>query len=117
LNILATVLLVLLAIVAVAILLSTAELRAGLLVGWEAAAAIVLMAVGALAIGHFVGGPRADQRGALATACVARNFGLALFITGLSEGGAGSMLTLVVYLLIGMALATPYGLWIRRQVE
>jgi BASS family bile acid:Na+ symporter len=117
LNILATVLLVLLALVAVAILLSTAELRAGLLVGWEAAAAIVLMAVGALAIGHFVGGPRADQRGALATACVARNFGLALFITGLSEGGAGSMLTLVVYLLIGMALATPYGLWIRRQVE
>ena len=88
-----------------------------MLLGWPATSAIVLMAAGALAIGHIIGGPRADHRGALATACVARNFGLALFITGLTEAGAASMFTLIVYLIVGLALATPYGLWIRRQVE
>lgn len=115
LNILATVMLIVLVLAVVAILAVTPELRSGLLLGWEASAAIVMMAVAALAIGHFVGGPRPDQRGALATACVARNFGLALYITGLSESGAASMFTLVVYLILGAAMAIPYALWIRRQ--
>ena len=116
LNILATILLVLLVLLIVAILSVTPELRAQLLLGWQPTAAIAIMAVAALAVGHFIGGPRPEQRGALATACVARNFGLALFITGLSEVGAASMSTLVVYLVLGAATAIPYALWIRRQV-
>jgi len=116
LNILARVMLIVLVLAVVAILAVTPELRSGLLLGWEASAAIVIMAVTALAIGHIVGGPRPDQRGALATACVARNFGLALYITGLSESGAASMFTLVVYLVLGAATAIPYALWIRRQI-
>jgi len=116
LNILANVLLILLVLAIVAVLFVTPELRAGLLLGWQPSAVIVMMAVAALAVGHSIGGPRADQRGALATACVARNFGLALFITGLSESGAASMSTLVVYLILGAATAIPYALWIRRQV-
>ncbi len=116
LNILATILLVLLVLLIVAILSVTPELRAQLLLGWQPTSAIAIMAVAALAVGHFIGGPRPEQRGALATACVARNFGLALFITGLSEVGAASMSTLVVYLVLGAATAIPYALWIRRQV-
>jgi BASS family bile acid:Na+ symporter len=117
LIILANVLLVLMVLGAVALLWVTPELQAGLMIGWQATAAIVIMVVAALAIGHIIGGPRMNQRGALATAAVARNFGLALFITGLTENGAASMMTLVVYLLVGVAIATPYALWIRRQVS
>ena len=116
LIILANVLLVLLVLGSVVLLWVTPELQAGLILGWQATAAIVIMVVGALVIGHIIGGPRMVQRGALATAAVARNFGLALFITGLTENGAASMMTLVVYLLVGVAIATPYALWIRRQV-
>ena len=101
---------------AVALLWVTPELRAGLNLGWQASAAIVIMVIAALMIGHIIGGPRIAQRGALATASVARNFGLALFIAGLTENGAASVMTLVVYLLVGVAIATPYALWIRRQV-
>ena len=115
LAILGNILLVLLVLGAVALLWVTPELRAGLNLGWQATAAIVIMVVGALAIGHIIGGPRPKQRGALATASVARNFGLALFIAGLTENGAASVMTLVVYLLAGIAIATPYALWIRRQ--
>jgi BASS family bile acid:Na+ symporter len=116
LNILANVLLILLVLLIIGMLAVTPELRAALLLGWQPTGAIVLMAVSALAIGHLIGGPRPEQRGALATACVARNFGLALYITGLSEAGAASMFTLVVYMVLGAASAIPYALWIRRQV-
>jgi BASS family bile acid:Na+ symporter len=116
LTVLANVLLVLLVLGAIALLWVTPELRAGLNLGWQASVAIVIMVIGALVIGHIIGGPRMAQRGALATASVARNFGLALFIAGLTENGAASVMTLVVYLLVGVAIATPYALWIRRQV-
>jgi BASS family bile acid:Na+ symporter len=116
LIILANVLLVLMVLGSVVLLWVTPELQAGLMLGWQATAAIVIMVVGALVIGHIIGGPRMIQRGALATACVARNFGLALFIAGLTENGAASVMTLVVFLLVGVAIATPYALWIRRQV-
>lgn len=116
LSILANALLVLLVLGVVVLLSMKPELRAGLLLGWQPTAAILIMAVGALAIGHFVGGPNAAQRGGLATACVARNFGLALFIASLSENGAASIFTLALYLVLGALMAIPYALWIRRQV-
>ncbi len=115
-TMLANVLLILLVVGVVVLLSVTPELRTSLLIGWQPTAAIVIMAMAALAVGHFVAGPRPERRGALATACVARNFGLALFVTGLSEAGAASMFTLVVYVILGAALAIPYALWIRRQV-
>ncbi len=116
LIILANILLVLLVLGVVVLLSMKPELRAGLLLGWQPTAAILITATGALAIGHFVGGPGAAQRGGLATACVARNFGLALFLASLSENGAASIFTLVLYLVLGALMAIPYALWIRRQV-
>ncbi len=117
LNVLANVLFLLLVLVIVAALVMGPELQAKLLLGWPAVAAILIMAVAALAIGHLLGGPRPDQRGGLATACIARNIGLALFITQLSEAGAQSIPTLLAYMLLGSAAAIPYSLWIKRQIK
>ena len=114
---LANALLVLLVVAVLYVLFSTPELRASMRLGPPSMAAIVIMVVSALTIGHLVGAPQAEQRGALATASVARNFGLALFIAGLTPDGKASSMTLVVYLLIGVMIATPYALWNRRHVE
>jgi BASS family bile acid:Na+ symporter len=97
------------------ILFSTPELLSSMRLGPPSMGAIVIMIVNALLIGHLIGGPQAQQRSALTTASVARNFGLALFIAGLTPEGQASSMTLVVYLLIGVAIATPYALWMKRH--
>jgi BASS family bile acid:Na+ symporter len=117
LNVLANVLFLLLMVAVIAAIAMAPELRAKLLLGWPAIAAILIMAVAALAIGHLLGGQRPEHRAGLATACLARNIGLALFIVGLSEGGLQSMPTLLVYMFLGAAAAIPYSLWIKRQIK
>jgi len=116
LNMLSNIMFILLVLVVVVILALTPELQAMLLLDWTTVGVIVIMAVGSLAIGHFLGGRDPAQHGGLATACVARNFGLALYIAGLSEAGTASIPTLAVYLVLGATLAIPYALWIRRQI-
>ena len=116
LNILATVLFLLLALVILVALAMAPELREKLLLGPVAIAAILIMAIAALAIGHLVGGRNPEQRGGLATACIARNFGLAVYLATLTEAGAASIPTMAVYLLLGAVSGIVYGLWIRRQV-
>jgi BASS family bile acid:Na+ symporter len=117
LNILAVVMFVLLVLVVVAALIMTAELREMLILDSTAVLAILIMAVTALAIGHVLGGRRPEQRGGLATACVARNWGLAVYIATLSEAGAASIPAMTVYLILGAVTGVVYGLWIRRQVD
>jgi len=117
LNMLANGMFVLLVLIVVVVLAVTPELRTMLLLDWTTIAAIVIMAVSALAIGHFLGGRRAAQHGGLATACVARNFGLALYVATLSEAGAESVPTLLVYLVLGALIGILYALWNKRQVE
>lgn len=77
--------------------------------------AIVCTAAIALAIGHLVGGPATDQRAALATASIARNIGLALFVASLSHTEELLAPTLVSYMVLGSLVAMPYALWIRRR--
>ena len=117
LNILAVVMFVLLVLVVVAALIMTAELREMLILDSTAVLAILIMAVTALAIGHVLGGRRPEERGGLATACVARNWGLAVYIATLSEAGAASIPAMTVYLILGAVAGVVYGLWNRRQVE
>ncbi len=117
LNMLANIMFVLLVLTVIVILAVTPELQAMLLLDWTTIGVIVIMAVSALAIGHFLGGRNPAQHGGLATACVARNFGLALYVAGLSEAGAASVPTLAVYLVLGALIAIPYALWIRRQIK
>ena len=117
LNMLANGMFVLLVLIVVVVLAVTPELQQMLLLDWTTIAAIVIMAVSALAIGHFLGGRRAAQHGGLATACVARNFGLALYVATLSEAGAESVPTLLVYLVLGALIGILYAIWNKRQVE
>ena len=117
LNILANVLFIILILAIVAAVALTPELRSMLLIGWPATMAILIMAVAAISIGHFLGGPRPDHRAGLATASLARNIGLALFIVELSPVGAQSIPTLIVYMVVGSVVAIPYAIWIKRQIK
>ena len=117
LNILAVVMFVLLVLVVVAALIMTAEFREMLILDLTSVSAILIMAVTALAIGHFLGGQRPEERGGLATVCIARNWGLAVYIATLSEAGAASIPAMTVYLILGAVTGVVYGLWNRRQVE
>jgi BASS family bile acid:Na+ symporter len=117
LNLLANILFALLILASIVVVASVPELRLTLLVGWPAAAAILIMAVAAISIGHLLGGERLDHRAGLATASVARNIGLAMFIVTLSENGAQAIPTLLVYMLLGIGAAIPYALWIRRKMK
>jgi BASS family bile acid:Na+ symporter len=117
LNILANVLFILLVIALIVVLAIAPELREKLLLGWPAIAAILIIAVAAVTFGHLLGGPRPGQRAGLAVASLARNIGLALYIAGLSEGGEAVIPTLLVYMLLGTAVAIPYSVWIKRQVK
>ncbi len=116
LNVLANVLFLLLVIALIVVLAIAPELRANLLLGWSAIAAVLIMAMAAVTIGHLLGGPRLDQRAGLAVASLARNIGLALFIAGVSESSEGIIPTLLVYMLLGVSVQILYSVWIKRHV-
>ncbi len=117
-RILANSLLLLLVAAIVGLVLFAPELRAKLLVGWQAFAAIGLLALVAVVGGHLLGGPRPDQRAGLATASVARNLGLVVYLARMTEAYADEIVrTVLVYALVGFLVALPYSLWIRRQVR
>ena len=115
-SMLANILFILLLLMLVLLLILVPELRAMLNVGGLAMVAILLMVVFSLAIAHLLGGPRRDQRSALATACIARNIGLALFIAELSDYGEHFIPTLLTYMILGGLLAVPYAVWSKRQI-
>jgi BASS family bile acid:Na+ symporter len=81
--------------------------------GWRITLVISLVVVTALAAGHLLGGPDAKTRTALAIATMARNMGLALFITVLSGSDKRELAVLVTYMMLGFALAVPYNFWRR----
>lgn len=116
LNVLANVLFLLLVIAIIVVLAMAPEMRASLLLGWSAIAAVLIMAMAAVIIGHLLGGPRTDQRAGLAIASLARNIGLALFVAGVSGNEKGIIPTLLVYMLLGVSVQILYSVWIKRQV-
>ncbi len=115
-SVLASILSILLLLVLILLLALVPKLRALLNVDGQLAMAILFMVVISLAIGHLLGGPRRDQRSALATACIARNVGLALFIAELSNYGQHLIPTILTYMILGGLLAVPYAVWSRRQL-
>jgi len=116
LDVLANALFLLLVIALIVVIAIAPELRANLLLGWSAIAAVLIMAMAAVTIGHLLGGPRPDQRAGLAVASLARNIGLALFIAGVSADEEGMIPTLLAYMLLGTAVQILYSVWIKRQV-
>ncbi len=115
LTLIANVLFIGMALSVIVILVIAPDFRASLLVGWGAAAVILVTALSAVIFGHALGGPRLDQRAGLAIASLARNIGLALFIAGLSEHGNAAIPTILAYLIIGLCVQVIYTVWLKRQ--
>ena len=105
------------ALVVVLALAFVPDLRASILIGWAGAGALAAMAAVGLAAGHLLGGPGAERRGGLATASVARNLGLALYVAESAPETVDAIPTILTYALIGILLAVPYALWIKGRAS
>ena len=101
----------------VGLLILSPVLRGMLLVGWVPFLAVVIAVAAGLAFGHVLGGPAQNTRAVLATATIARNAGLALFIAALSDYQQQFVPILLVYLLTGSVLAIPYSIWSKRRLQ
>jgi len=69
-----------------------------------------------LVVGHVLGGPALESRAAVATATIARNAGLALFIA-VANDQLAAVPAAVIYLVVGAVIALPYNLFIKRQMK
>lgn len=78
--------------------------------------AIAIMVIASLGIGHALGRFDDDSRSTLAIFCVARNFGLALFIAILNHVEQQVIPTLVAYLILGTCICVPYSIWNKRRL-
>lgn len=78
--------------------------------------AIAIMVIASLGIGHALGRLDDDSRSTLAIFCVARNFGLALFIAILNHVEQQVIPTLVAYLILGTCICVPYSIWNKRRL-
>lgn len=78
--------------------------------------AIAIMVIASLGIGHALGRLDHDTRSTLAIFCVARNFGLALFIAILNHVEQQVIPTLVAYLILGTCICVPYSIWNKRRL-
>jgi BASS family bile acid:Na+ symporter len=116
LRMLANALFIVLFLVLIILLIVSPDFRMTLNLGAQPIAAIIIMVGSSLAIGHVLGGPSQEQRAVLAIASVARNVGLALFISQLSPYGHSFVPTLLTYMIVGALLAVPYSVWSKRQI-
>ena len=106
---LGTILLVVLAVLA---LIDVWQLTAD--AGLRVASAIVLVTIGALAAGHWLGGPEPAKRTAVAISSAARNAGLALLVATVNKAAPQVEATILAYLAISVFALVPYVFWRRR---
>jgi predicted Na+-dependent transporter len=71
-----------------------------------------------LIIGHVLGGveDNLDTRSTLATATIARNLGLALFIA-IVDGATSAIPCIISYGVLGAVFALPYNVWVKKQMK
>lgn len=96
----------------VLLLISHCELL--LLTHWLGFVALVALMLAALAIGHLLGGPTADDRTALAIACATRHIGIALLVATAFPGPRTAVL-IAVYVVASAAVSIPYLKWRRTK--
>ena len=77
---------------------------------------IALITVGALALGHWLGGPEPATRTAVAITSALRNAGLALLVATLNSAPPAVTGTVLAYVLVSALLVVPYIMWRRRAV-
>lgn len=81
-------------------------------VKWQGIAALALLILIALVIGHLVGGPKEENRSALAVACATRHIGVAV-VVATSLPGARMAVVISIYIAISVAITLPYTRWRR----
>jgi BASS family bile acid:Na+ symporter len=74
------------------------------------ALAAALTTLGALAVGHWLGGPDRGTRTAVAITSAARNPGLALLVVALNDAPAAVRATLLTYMIVAAFTILPYAL-------
>jgi bile acid:Na+ symporter, BASS family len=79
--------------------------------------ALTCLSVGALAIGHLLGGPHEEDRRALAVACATRHPGFALLIATANFTNETVLPVIVEYLLVSAVVTVPYTMWSRRRTR
>ncbi len=87
-----------------------AILRAGPYV----AVAACLTTIGAIAVGHALGGPDPATRTAVAISSSARNPGLALLVVAVNGAPFGVKITVLSYIVVSALTILPYMYWRRR---
>ena len=81
-------------------------------VKWQGVAALALLILMALVIGHLVGGPQEENRSALAVACATRHIGVAVAVATSLPGGRVAVV-ISIYIAISVAITLPYTRWRR----
>ena len=84
-------------------------------VRWQGIAALALLILMALVIGHLVGGPQEENRSALAVACATRHIGVAVAVATSLPGGRAAVV-ISIYIAVSVAITLPYTRW-RRVVS
>jgi predicted Na+-dependent transporter len=97
-----------------ALVLLAVNWHVALEVDWRGVAALAMLILMALVAGHLVGGPKEEDRTALAVACATRHIGVAV-VVATSLPGARVAVVISVYIAISVALTVPYMRW-RRKV-
>ena len=86
------------------------------LIGIKGITSIAFIVIFGLAIGHLITGKEQDfaNRSTLATATIARNLGLAIFIA-LANDSANAIPCIIAYAVLGGVFALPYNVWVKKQ--
>jgi len=84
-------------------------------VGARTAAAILLIVVLAIAVGHALGGPAAGTRTAVAVAAGTRNVGFAMLVASINPALREVPAAILAYLFISAVALVPYLAWRRRS--
>jgi BASS family bile acid:Na+ symporter len=72
------------------------------------------LAVG-LAAGHLLGGPRPQDRAALAVTAATRHPGIALMIANVNNLDKAVVGAILGMLVMGLVVSTPYQIWVKRR--
>lgn len=88
------------------------------LAGWKTVIGIALIVTLGLIVGHFLGGvdENLESRSTLATATIARNVGLALYIA-LVNGATNAIPGIAAYAVLGAVFALPYNIWVKNKIN
>jgi BASS family bile acid:Na+ symporter len=89
-------------ILVIVILVLASDLRSSLMIGWISVFAVICMAVISYVIGFVLGGSSLERKFGLATAALARNVGLTLYVANLSAESMAAIPTILAYMLVGV---------------